>query len=356
MIARTEARAGLVAAVARFVNRHLFALILAGYAAAAVWPGPGLWLRSLRIGEVTAFGEATRVTAPVLMLALLVGVAGLSVRTDHLRHLRSGSLALLAGLAVNLALPLAFIFAVNQALRLWHNADEVQNILVGLALVASMPVAGSSSAWTQNADGNVALSLGLVLFSTLLSPLTTPAALYAVGGVTTGPYADRLNELAADGTGGFLGVCVVLPTLAGLLGRAALGESRVAAAAPLLRLFTSVNLVGLNYVNASASLPESIANPDPDFLAVTLVLVLGMCLLGFGAGAVIARVLRAGEPTRVALMFGLGMNNNGTGLVLAALTLADHPRVLLPIIFYNLVQHLVAAAVNARARPVPAAA
>jgi BASS family bile acid:Na+ symporter len=40
------------------------------------------------------------------------------------------------------------------------------------------------------------------------------------------------------------------------------------------------------------------------------------------------------------------MNNNGTGLVLASMTLADHPRVLLPIIFYNLVQHLVAGTVD----------
>jgi BASS family bile acid:Na+ symporter len=46
-------------------------------------------------------------------------------------------------------------------------------------------------------------------------------------------------------------------------------------------------------------------------------------------------------------MFGLGMNNNGTGLVLAAGALSAYPRVLLPIIFYNLVQHLVAGAVSA---------
>ena len=67
----------------------------------------------------------------------------------------------------------------------WHNPDEVQNILVGLALVASMPIAGSSTAWSQNANGDMALSLGLVLGSTLLSPLTTPMALHAVGFMTT---------------------------------------------------------------------------------------------------------------------------------------------------------------------------
>ncbi len=44
-------------------------------------------------------------------------------------------------------------------------------------------------------------------------------------------------------------------------------------------------------------------------------------------------------------MFGLGMNNNGAGLVLASVALADHPQVMLPIIVYNLVQHLAAGAV-----------
>jgi BASS family bile acid:Na+ symporter len=45
-------------------------------------------------------------------------------------------------------------------------------------------------------------------------------------------------------------------------------------------------------------------------------------------------------------MFGLGMNNNGAGLVLAAMALGNHPEVMLPIIFYNLVQHLMAASVD----------
>jgi BASS family bile acid:Na+ symporter len=36
------------------------------------------------------------------------------------------------------------------------------------------------------------------------------------------------------------------------------------------------------------------------------------------------------------------MNNNGTGLVLASLLLSSYPRIMVPIIFYNLIQHLVA--------------
>src|SRR5262249_5040155 len=57
-------------------------------------------------------------------------------------------------------------------------------------------------------------------------------------------------------------------------------------------------------------------------------------------------LLGSDPAQRVSLMFGLGMNNNGTGLVLASVALAAHPRVMLPIIAYNLVQHLVAGTVT----------
>ena len=71
----------------------------------------------------------------------------------------------------------------------------VKRLVVGLALVASMPIAGSSTAWSQNANGNLALSLGLVLLSTLSSPVTTPLALHAVGWMATGPCAKELHAL-----------------------------------------------------------------------------------------------------------------------------------------------------------------
>ena len=68
--------------------------------------------------------------------------------------------------------------------------------------------------------------------------------------------------------------------------------------------------------------------------------------LAFGSGWLLARCLKVDSSERSALIFGLGMNNNGTGLVLASMALADHPTVMLPIIFYNLVQHLVAGSVD----------
>jgi bile acid:Na+ symporter, BASS family len=94
------------------------------------------------------------------------------------------------------------------------------------------------------------------------------------------------------------------------------------------------------------SLPQAIADRDYDFLAVTLAITAGLCVTAFSSGYGLSRLFKVDDADRVSLMYGLGMNNNGTGLVLASLVLADYPRVMVPIIFYNLIQHLVAGGVH----------
>lgn len=339
-------RSALLSRVSHFVHAKFIWLLLASYLVAGVFPAWGLAIKQLSFGELHLFQEKIKVSLPMLMLSFLLLNAGLGVDLSRLKGGAKAIWALAAALVANLTVPVAFIFLVTQLMRIWHNPDEVQNILVGLALIASMPIAGSSTAWSQNANGNMALSLGLVLLSTIASPLTTPLALHSVGLMTTGDYSEDLHELAAGGTGGFLAVCVVIPSLLGMLLHAALGKEAIARAKPNLKLANAVVLIALNYANASVSLPEAVANPDADFLAVILAITLSLCILSFAAGWLIARLLRADDASRAAIMFGLGMNNNGTGLVLASMALADHPRVMLPILFYNLVQHLVAGVVD----------
>jgi BASS family bile acid:Na+ symporter len=336
-----------LARFSHFLHRNFIWFLMGSYIVAAAVPRAGLAIKDCSLGRVELFGEHIRLSLPMLLLAMLLLNAGLGVQTAQLRRLFLRPWGLGAGLAANLLIPIAYIFLVSQTMRLWHNPDEVQNILVGLALVASMPIAGSSTAWTQNANGDMSLSLGLVLGSTLLSPLTTPLALHSVGLMTTGDYSEDLHELANSGTtGGFLTVCVILPSLLGILVHFLAGQKRIAQIKPTLKLLNSLNLLVLNYSNASVSLPKAFADLDYDFLAVTGMIVFGLCVLAFGAGWFIARLLRMDAPRRTSLMFGLGMNNNGTGLVLAAMMLSDHELVMLPIIFYNLVQHLVAGSVD----------
>lgn len=162
--------------------------LMSTYALGVVFPRVGLSLRAISVGtHIPAVGSVP-VSLPMLMLGALLVVAGLGTNLGELRHTlrRPGLLAW--GLAANTAFPLVFGLGASVALLAWHSHSEAQNILVGLAMIGAMPIAGASAAWSQNANGNLALSLGLVLLSTLLSPLLTPLGLHVMGALTRGDY------------------------------------------------------------------------------------------------------------------------------------------------------------------------
>jgi len=332
--------------VVELIHHRFIWVILASYGIAAVLPGFGIWIRGATLGGGLARDDGLMLSLPVLMLATLLFNAGLGVDTNELRNLAKKPLVLADGVAGNLAAPLGFILVLSLVMASWHNADELQQILTGLALVASMPIAGSSTAWAQNASGNLSLSLGLIVLTTVLSPVLTPLVLHTVGFVTTGDYSEDLHTLASGGVGAFLGLWVILPSALGISVRRIAGDQRIAAIKPYVKLTNYLVLVLLNYANASLTLPQAVAHPDPDLFAAILLITLALCVTTFGAGYLLARYLRVDRDSTVSLMFGLGMNNNGTGLVLASMALAEHPQVMLPIIFYNLVQHLVASFVD----------
>ena len=330
----------LAAAVGHLIRRYFIWTICFSYLLAGLQPQFGLWIRGLQLGGLFKTGPA--LPLPSLLLGLLLFNGGLGVRTAELKRIFGKPSILLAGMLGNLLMPLAFILAISFTLALWHNPDEAEQVLVGLALIASMPIAGASTAWAQNADGNLALSLGLVLLTTALSPFLTPLVLHAVGFLTTGDYSEDLHELAAGRAVSFLGAWVVLPSLLGVLSRNLVASSRMAAAAPYLKIINYCVLLLLNYSNASLTLPNMISHPDADLLAVMLVIAAALCAAAFASGYLLARMFHADRGQTASLMFGLGMNNNGAGLVLASMELADHPGVMIPIICYNLIQHLAA--------------
>jgi bile acid:Na+ symporter, BASS family len=340
-----------IAAAARFAHDHLLWFLVGTYTLAALWPGPGLRLRDAFLGTVTLAGQKVQLSPLAVLLAFLLFNAGLGVRLDRAKGVLRRPLLLGTGLVTNIALPVVVTSALALGVAWWPDTEEYRNLLVGLALIAAMPIAGSSAAWSQHTDGDLALSLGLILGSTLLSPVTTPAVLRAVGTIASGDQAQHLRELASGGACLFLALCVALPSLLGMLLRGVIGGNRVDSAKQPLALAGSAALLLLCYANAAVSLPQAVVSPDLDYLALILVTTSGLCVAGFAAGWWVARRLQADRSQRTALMFGLGMTNNGTGLVLAATVLADHPQVMLPILFYNLIQHLTAGAVNAARKP-----
>ena len=187
-----------VLVVSGFVHRHFLWFLIGAYALSAVGPAPGRWVGSLS-AEVRVYSWDFRATAPAIMLGVLLFAAGLGVKGEALRSVFHRPAPLSLGLGASIAVPVLLLLAVSQLLAVWHDPLEACDLLVGLTVVAAMPVAGSSAGWSRSADGDCALSLGLVLLSTLLSPFTTPLVLRAAAAFApadTGRVLDRLVTVA----------------------------------------------------------------------------------------------------------------------------------------------------------------
>src|SRR5690606_16554877 len=110
---------------------------------------------------------------PALLLAVLLANAGLNCDFSQIGRLPRAPRVLLAlaiGWLTSLLLVMAVVWLIPAGPdRGWY--------IVGLALVAAVPAANSSCAWTQQSGGHVVASVLVVLVSTLASPLFTPWAL-----------------------------------------------------------------------------------------------------------------------------------------------------------------------------------
>ncbi len=330
------------------LHRYFIWLLLASLSAAALAPQIGLHLQRTRLFEIEVGPARVTATTTTLLLSTLLFNAGLVTNLDEVRRIVGRPIMMIGGALGNFLVPLLFVAVFSLLSSIWHDADEWQQILTGLAFIAAMPVAGASTAWTQSANGNVSLSVGLVLVTTLISPLVTPFVIHGAAAVTTGDYGEDLRELAAAGSMSFLGAWILAPSLLGALAGRLPSADRVARAKPYLKLANSVIILALNYANASLSLPDAVARPDVDFLGAMIAVAFSLCVVSFATGHLFARLVSANREEMAALMYALGLSNSSAGLALASTAMPDHMGVMLTVIIYNLVQYFVAALVDKR--------
>lgn len=346
--ARTARAPGPIVRVAAAAQENLLTVMAGIYLLGALAPGLGLWIKHQQVGAVGLFGERpVPLSLTNLLLASMLFTAGLGVSLGPARATLQHPKLLAVGVLANALMPLLFLATFAAVAGVWPDDDEAQSLLVGLALLGAMPIAGGASVWTQNADGNVPLTVGLVLASTLASPVSIPLALRAVSHLTTGDYAEDLAELAGEGTITFSLLSVVLPCALGMFVRHAVGEARLARAVPAVKVVNLLVLLTLSYTNASGALAQVVAAPDYDLLVLVAASAAGMCVASFAVGHRLARLVGAADADTTSLTFGVGMNNSSASSVLASTRLADHPTVLLPILAYSMLQKVLAGGVDA---------
>ncbi|MEU9393908.1 sodium-dependent transporter [Streptomyces sp. NPDC048324] len=333
-----------------WLRRRLGRAVLLAYVAALLLPEVGLWLRRPHAVPVGPAHLTLRTAS--LLLSLVLFSAGLQVPVRALGRVLRRPKAMLAGLALHLTIPLLVVPFVAFLLRRTPDSDGGSGLLTAMILIVAMPVAAGATVWTAKGDGDQPTMVGLVLASTLLSPLTTPLVLTALAPLLSGGYAGTLAGTSGSAQSGFTLATVVLPCAAGLLCTLVLPPSWTGS---LLRAVLPSAMIGslvLTYVNASGALGSFLAQPRPLLFAAALAVATVVCLLSFTLGRLAARLLRLEGPVASSLTLACGMNNSSASAVLITTSLPDKPHLLLPVLAYGLLQKTAANRIIARLRPV----
>ncbi|MEM9352790.1 MAG: bile acid:sodium symporter [Planctomycetota bacterium] len=282
----------------------------------------------------------------MLLIALLLFCAAALIRWREAVHLleRPGLLAVsIAAVWVGPALFVALL-GLTMPQMFWQASTS--GVMVGLALVAAMPVANSSVGWTQTAGGNTAFGLALVVLSILVSPVATPQVLRLMGFALSAESTESISRVVTDFSGSRFIMWVILPSVAGMAAATLAGPELVARARPWLRATTVCTILLLNYANASLAMPQLVADETFATLVLPVTLAVLISVVGLGTASAVSRLAKLPQETRTALLFGQSMKHTGLALVLAGELLSGQPRVLLVIMLATLTQHLVAGGVT----------
>lgn len=316
-------------ATAGWMHAWFVVLLLLIDMLAALWPTGG---HSLRSDLGTLPGLNLRIDLPKLLLAGMLFNAGLALRSHHFYQVMQRPLLLIFGTLSCWAIPLAVLFVVLKPLCGLLPETYRGDVWLGLLIVAAMPAAQSSMAWTQNARGNVLLCLMLVLGTTLLCPVVIPLC---IGDFTTAKVSQEISWL-------HLLAWVIVPSLLGGVTGRMIGAARLDHWRPVLSLASAIMLLTLNYINAADALPKLFEKNEWSTMLLTLLFALVLCAGSFGIAILWARVTQLPTPERTGLIYALGMKNNAIALTLVSSLYAEKPLIGLVLICYIVLQHLLA--------------
>lgn len=191
-----------------------------------------------------------------------------------------------------------------------------EDLALGVILVGCCPGGTASNVITYIAGGDVPLSVGMTIVSTLLAPLATPLLVYVLAGawVEVSFWAMVISVVKV----------ILIPVLLGILLRSLFGKQiqKISEVLPLISVVSIVMIIsGIVAVNAEKIL-------SCGMLVLCVVAVHNLCgmLIGFGA----AKMLKVSYEKATAIAIEVGMQNSGLAVSLATVNFAANPFATLP--------------------------
>jgi len=260
----------------------------------------------------TGWGFNTmKLVKPLIQLIMFGMGTKLSV-ADFSREFRRPKGLFIGTFLVFAVMPVAGVIIA----RFFGFAPEVA---AGVILIGACPGGVASNVMTFLANGNVALSVSITTFATLISPVVTPFLMKL--------FAGRLIDIAFLGMMVSILKLIILPVIAGLIVNRILRErkrwlNRVLPMTSMLAILIFVTIVVAHY---------------RDQLLVVGLALIGAAIIhnftGYILGYWSARALKLSERDCRTVAIEVGLKNGGMGMGIAIDVLKSPDAALAPIIF-----------------------
>lgn len=285
------------------------------------------------ICSALAFWKPESISWATSYTSIFLGVAmfgmGLTIKAEDFKVVFSKPKEILTGcIAQYTVMPLS-------AWVLCRLLNLPADLAIGVILVGCCPGGTASNVITYIAGGDVPLSVGMTIVSTLLAPLVTPVLVYVLGGawVEVSLLAMVISVVKV----------VLIPVLLGILLHRLFGRQieRIQEVLPLVSVISIVMII------------SGIVASNKEKLITSGVLVLGVVilhnLLGMLLGLGIAKGLKLEYSKATAIAIEVGMQNSGLAVSLATANFAANPLATLPGAIFS-VWHNIAGSVFAGIR------
>ncbi len=334
--------------IGSFVQAYMSLFIFGAYFLSIIVPQIGIYFTETNLINVSTKTGGFALNTPMICLSIILFNAVLCIKMNELKKISSYFPVILLALSANFLMALGYMLFVKHSFGTVLPVDALQQIIIGIAILSAVPIAGTASAWTQSVKGNVSITLGMILISTIMCPFYTPVIFQIFSNFTDSMFSQKLLNLTANGnTNIFLMLVILAPVFLGLITYAILNKKLLKKLCPLIRVINQACLLILCYSNASVVLPEKILG-NPNFYDLLLTFTLATCFtfLTFMVGWILSRLIHLTIRDEMSLMFSEGLKNIGAAMVLASFGFPEYKNVTLFIIFFALTQQLVASYVK----------
>ena len=239
--------------------------------------------------------------------ALFLGTAmfgmGLTIKREDFQIVFSRPKEVISGCILQYTIILAVVM----------NLDT--DIALGVILVGCCPGGTASNVIAYIAKGDVPLSVGMTITSTLIAPLVTPVLVYMLAGSWVEVSFMAILSVVK---------IVLLPVLAGIILNSLFHETivKLGGILPLVSVVAIVTIIdGIVAVNAAK------------LMSCGLIVMLAVVLhngIGMALGLGMARLMKVSYAKETSIAIEVAMQNSGLALALAPANFAANPLATLP--------------------------